>query len=401
MGSFLTLIKKETIVRNLLIAQFMCFFGAWFIHTAIYTILIELNAPVWVITATAALTFFPGVVLAPLTGAIVDIFPTKKLLIAMLLAEIVTALFLFLVDSLAWIWFLFFILFIRMGAATIFFQAGMSIFPKILAPNDLKIANELNSIVWSLAYTSGMAIAGIFVHFFGIDLAIFSNVILYLVGTFVIFKTPIANDVKEVSVKIFQSMKEGICYIKEHKLLIHLILLHASVGLTAYDALVALLTKFNYPLILSVPLAIGLINTTRSIGLFIGTFILSSYVNKQTLPWVFLAQGIGIIVWAFLQFNFYLGLLGTFIAGFCTTILWSYTYTLIQNETDTKFYGRVIAYNDMVFLGFSTLVSLAIGFLYKAGLGTFGITTLLGCGFFLFGLYYLWIKKTYPSFLKN
>lgn len=401
MSGFLGFIRQNKIVRNLLLAQFMCFFGAWFIHTAIYTLLIKLNAPIWVITATAALTFFPGVVLAPLTGAIVDNFPTKKLLIAMLLVEIFTALLLFFVTSLDWIWFLFIILFLRMSAATIFFQAVMSIFPKILTSKDLKMANELNSIVWSLAYTSGMAVAGIFVHFFGINLAIFSNVCLYLVGTFVLFETPIIDTIKKANIKILQSMKEGILYIKEHKLLIHLILLHASVALTAYDALVALLTKFNYPLILSAPLAIGLINTSRSMGLFIGTFALSSYMSKKTLPFIFLAQGIGVMIWAFLQFNFYLGLIGTFIAGFCTTILWSFTYTLIQNETDTKFYGRIIAYNDMVFLGFSTIVSLAIGFLYKVGLGTFGITILLGCGFFLFSLYYLWIQKKYPSFLEN
>lgn len=396
MKAFIQLIQQNSIVRNLLISQFMCFFGAWFIHTAIYALLIDLDAPIWAITVTAALTFFPGVVFAPLTGAIVDTIPTKKLLITMLLIEIITALLLFFADSLEWLWFLFVLLFIRMSAATIFFQAGMSIFPKILAYKELKLANELNSIVWSLAYTSGMAIAGVFVHFYGVDLAIFTNVVLYGIGVFILLQTPIPEVVKKVKTQIFQSMKEGFCYVKKHKLIVHLMLLHASVGLTTYDALIALLAKFNYPLILSAALVIGLINASRSIGLFIGTFILSPYVNTKTLPWVFVAQGVGIILWAFLQFNFYLGLLGSFIAGFFTTILWSYTYTLLQNETDTKFYGRVIAYNDMTFLGFSTLISLIVGFLYKNGVSAFGITLLLGSGFFLFALYYIWIRKKYP-----
>lgn len=397
MYAFINFIQKNKTVRHLLWVQFLCFFGAWFIHTAVYTLLIELNAPVWAITFTAALTFFPGVVFAPLTGAIVDIFSTKKLLIMMLLIEIVTAVLLLFVTSLDWLWFLFGLLFLRMSAATIFFQGAMSIFPKILQADDLKLANELNSIVWSLAYTLGMAIAGFFVHFYGINVSIGANVLLYLFGIIIFLKIPISHAVHKGTNKILLSMKEGFAYLKNNPLIFHLILLHAGVALTTYDALVALLVKFQYPLILSVPLAIGSINAARSMGLFIGTFTLSSYINMKSLPFIFMFQGLGIIVWAFLQYNFYLGLLGAFVAGFFTTILWSFTYTLIQNETDAKFYGRVIAYNDMAFLSCSTLISLAIGFLYKNGLDTFGITLLLGSGFFVFSFYYVWIREKYLS----
>lgn len=394
MSSYIKLLKTQKTISFLLLAQLICYFGAWFLHIVFYTLLINLNAPNWAITLMAALTFLPGVIFAPITGAIVDIIPTKKLLVFILIIEIITAILLFLVDSLSWLYFLFFIVFIRMSAANVYFQATMSIFPKILGFHDLKLANELNSIVWSIAYTAGMAIAGIVVHFLGIKIAIYINIILYILGLIIILKTPIIN-VKNSTSKILNTMQKGFLYLKKNKLIIHLIILHASIGLTAYDALVALLAKYDYKYILSAALVIGLIDTSRAVALVIGTFSLSKYINEKNLFYFFIIQGFCVIFWAIMQFNFYTGLLGTFVAGFNTTILWSFTYTLIQNNTQKRYYGRVLAYVDMVFLLVATLTSFFIGFLFDMGFNLKIITIFIGIGFFIFGYYYKWIKSKY------
>ncbi len=395
MKEYLKLLKENEIVRKLLLINFLCYFGAWFVHTAIYTLLIDLNAPVWALTITAALSFFSGVLLAPITGAIVDIMPTKKLLIAMLGIETFTAILLLFINSLDLIWLLFIVLFIRMSAATIYFQANMSIYPKILNTHDLKLTNELNALSWSVAYALGMAMAGLSVYAFGVKISIISSMFFYLIGIFILLKIDIINESAKECIKIIHNIKEGFMYIKQKPLLIHLILLHASVGITSYDALIALLVKFNYSLIVSTALAIGLINAIRSIGLFMGTSFMSRFVNKSNLSYFFIAQGLGLFVWALLQYNFFTGLIGSFCAGFFIAILWSFTYTLIQENTDNQYYGRVIAYNDMIFLSISTLTSLIIGFLYENGINAFVITILMGLCFFGFALYYKWIKKRF------
>lgn len=317
------------------------------------------------------------------------------MLIVILLTEIITAIGLMFINSLDWLWLLFLILFVRMSFATLYFQAIMALFPKILNKSDLKIANELNSLVWSICYTSGMASAGVFVHFFGVDMALLVNVVLYILALFILIKTPIPNLIVKTSRKFLLTLQEGFIYMRRNPLLFHLMLLHASVGLTAYDALVALLVKFNYPTILSAPLAIGLIDVSRAIALAFGTFALSKFINEKTLFLFFILQGVGILLWAVLEFNFYTGLFGTFMAGLFTTLLWSFTYTLIQKNTYKKFYGRVVAYNDMVFLTTATLTSFAIGFLYENGLSLSLITALIGVCFFGFGFYYLWIQKRF------
>lgn len=102
-----------------------------------------------------------------------------------------------------------------------------------------------------------------------------------------------------------------------------------------------------------------------------------------------------IILWSTLQYNYYLALTGLFVTGFFVTTLWSYTYLLIQEETEAQFMGRVISYNDMVFMLSNVATAMFIGYASKAGLSLQGITMTLGIGFFLFALYYLWFKKQY------
>ena len=148
-----------------------------------------------------------------------------------------------------------------------------------------------------------------------------------------------------------------------------------------------------YKEIFSVALVMGFINATRALSLIAGQFILSKYTNAKTLFWIFIAQGISIILWGLLQSNFYTSFVGIVLCGLFTTTLWSYTYTLLQYETDAQYYGRVIAYNDMVFMGMGTGVSFAIGALFEAGVALWVITCLLGIGFIFFGFYWRFIEK--------
>jgi hypothetical protein len=174
-----------------------------------------------------------------------------------------------------------------------------------------------------------------------------------------------------------------------------LVLLHASLGLTSFDALITLLADFYYKELIAVPLAIGWMNATRAVALMIGPFFISRIINKNTLHYFFIFEGLGIILWSQLQFNFYIAFIGLFAAGFFTTTLWSYTYLLIQEEIDPKFMGRIISYNDMFFMLANVIVALFIGYSAKWGLELKSITAILGLGFIATAGYYAWFKRHY------
>ncbi|VAY86204.1 FIG00732228: membrane protein [hydrothermal vent metagenome] len=218
-------------------------------------------------------------------------------------------------------------------------------------------------------------------------MAFILDAIFFAIALLILYKTYFDYVCHRVEEKIFQSIRDGFSYIKNNKQLIQLMFLHASVGFTAFDTLVTLLSSYHYKYMIAVPLAIGLSNATRAFALMIGPLIIGNWINKQRLFNLFILQGIFIILWAFLQYNFYTQLFGIFLTGLVTTTLWSYTYTLLQEKVKPYFLGRVLAYNEMIFMFTSIATTLFIG--NMASLVDLNvITTILGLLFFVVGFYY-------------
>lgn len=395
MIKYIALLRYNRNFRLFILVSFICSFGVWFSHTGIFTLLIDLDAPVWAITATAALAFIPNVFLAPINGIIVDKFKPKPLMISMFLIETISVLPLIFIDSLDLLWVLFLMIFLRSGAGTLYFQAAMSMLPKILSQKNLKLANEMFGMLWSVSYTIGMGIAGIFIHYFGVKTAFIFDFVLYFVSFFVLINLDLKNIIMKPTNKAFTMIKEGLIYLKNNPLVVHFMILHAFVGVTSYDNLVALLANYEYKEIMSASLVIGFINMIRATSSMIGQIALTKIINDKTLFWLLLGQGIGISLWAVFQFNYFASFIGLIAAGFFITTIWSYTFTRLQHHCDDEFLGRVIAYNDMIFFITSALTSVAIGFLFKIGISLSMITFVLAICFFVAAFYYAYVAKKY------
>jgi hypothetical protein len=106
-------------------------------------------------------------------------------------------------------------------------------------------------------------------------------------------------------------------------------------------------------------------------------------------------QGVLIIFWALVQTNFTYSLIGIFMVGLLSTSLWSYTYYMIQREIEQRFLGRVIAYNDMIFMLTNVFVTLFIGYLAQKDIDLKYITMSLGVGFIFASFYYIWFRKRF------
>ncbi len=385
------LLRNYPLIRKLSILQCIAYFGAWFSSVAIYTMLVEFNSSALVISLVTAMHLIPAVVVAPLSGAIIDKFKIKNLMMTLLCLELIMTLLFLLINDASQIWLLMIFIFIRMACASIFFSTEMSLLPKLISGKALQKANEIHSIIWSFTYAIGMALSGIIVNAYGVktaiimDSAVLFTAIVYF--TFIDFKI----DVIHTNEKILTMIKDGFYYIKNNKIIIHLMLLHASVGLTAFDTLVTLLAKNEYKFIIAVPLSIGITNALRAFALMLGPFFITNKVNKNSLTYIFIFQGCAIILWGFLQHNFYLALIAVFLTGFVTTTIWSYTYALLQDKVESKYLGRVISYNDMVFMLSNVVTTLFIGFM-ASFTSLQNITIMIGCAFFAVAIYYTRIK---------
>ena len=357
--------------------------------------IVTLGADEITIALTATMAMLPAVVLAPIIGLVIDRIEFKKLMTVLLLVEIFMTIGFMFVNSLEYVWVLMILIFIRSSAASMLFSAEMSLFPKLVSGEMLKNTNEIHSVIWSICYALGMAVGGIVTYYVGFDTAFAIDAMLYSVAVLLLIGLHISIKKITHTESNYEMLKSGFSYIISQKKILHLILLHASVGLTSFDALITLLADVQYKALIAVPLAIGWMNATRALGLMIGPFFISTIISKKNLHYFFVLQGAAIILWSFLEYNFYFALVGLFITGFFITTLWSYTYLLIQEETQSEFMGRVISYNDMIFMLSNVTTALFIGYASKWGVSLQGITFTLGAGFFVFALYYLWFKKHY------
>lgn len=392
---YIKLLRTEPILRRLSLIQLISYFGAWFSNVAIYTLLIELEVSAFMIALVASFHFLPGVLQAPISGVLIDKIPPKKIMLFLIILEIMSTFSLLLVTSSAWLWLLFILVFIRMGAASFYFTIEMSLLPKLLEGKALQLANEIHSIIWSLSYTVGMAISGFLVYKLGVKVAFIIDGLIFVIAFLMLINLKLEVSFEKAKENFLDTFKEGIAYLKDNKKIIHLILVHASVGFTVFDALVTLMVKQYYSSLLAIPLAIGLMHSVRAFALVLGPILLGKWINSSRLSYLLLAQGLGIMFWGSLVENIYLSLLGSFVAGFVTTTLWSYTYTLIQKNTDKKYYGRVVAYNDMVFLFTGAMSSIMVGVLIESSYSISSVLYLLGGAFVFVSLYYLYVKKVY------
>ncbi|WP_415407657.1 MFS transporter [Sulfurovum sp. CS9] len=386
---------KHPVIARLSLIQLISYFGTWFSQVAIFSMLVAYKADAIIIAFTAAMAMLPAVILAPIIGIIIDRIDFKKLMMTLLIVEIAMTLGLIFINSLEYVWVLMILVFIRSSAASMLFSAEMALFPKILQGEMLKNTNEIHSIIWSFSYASGMAIGGIVTYYVGYDTAFIIDAVLYGIAVLLLLGLKLSLEKVIHTDSNWQMFKDGFNYLKSKKKILHLILLHAAIGLTSFDALITLLADFQYKEVIAVPLAIGLMNATRAMGLMIGPFFIGKIISKNNLHYFFLLQGLAIIFWSTMEYNFYLALIALFVTGFFITTLWSYTYLLIQEETEQKYMGRVISYNDMFFMLSNVATALFIGYASKGGISLEIITMTLGSGFFFFALYYIWFKKNY------
>ncbi len=395
MKRYWTLLQNEPLLKRLSIIQLIAYFGAWFSNVAIYTLLIQMQVDATIIAFVAALHFLPGVLQAPLSGVVIDRIHPKKLMILLTLIEIGCTLLLLSVSTIEMLWLLYILVFVRMGASSFQFTVEMSLLPRILEGKSLQAANEIHSIIWSLSYTLGMALSGIVVYWVGIRAAFVLDAGLFVVALLLLKGLVFDLKSENTNSRFMIMMREAYYYIRTNKVVLHLMLLHAVLGFTAFDALIALSVQHYYANIIAISLGIGLLNASRAVGLVIGPMVLGSWVNNKRLGWLFVIESVTIGLWGIVMENFYLSLITSVFVGFVTTTLWSYTYTLLQHHIRSEFYGRVVAYNDMLFLGVGAFTSLLIGYLAKNTISLETITFILGSFFTLCALYYGWIRRHY------
>lgn len=382
----------NSIYNKLAIVQFLIYFGSFFSTVAIYTLVIKLDATPTQIAISSVAFLLPSL-FGFLTGAVVDKYLSKAFMSTVLLFEAIFSSLVLYIDSIEQFWLLIAFIVLRSSCSFMFFAAQMALFPQIAKDIDeLKELNSLHSMIWSINFALGMSVGGLVVKAIGVYGAILVDVAVFVVAFLIFLSIDINIKAKSIH-SITKLIKEGISYLKSKPLTLKLMFLHASIALTNFDTIINLLAKYQYAVYIAVPLTIGFLNATRALALMFGAVFMTKYINKNNLEFFLVLQGLAIILWSILQNHYWGSIISMLLVGFLTTVLWSYTYTLMQTSVEKEYLGRVVAYSDTVFMSISMSVSFLSGYLYEIGLSISFITATLGIGFFIFALFYKRLKS--------
>ncbi|WP_299678284.1 MFS transporter [uncultured Tenacibaculum sp.] len=224
------------------------------------------------------------------------------------------------------------------------------IVPKKLYTN----AATWNSSTWQLAKILGVSFGGFSIGLFGVDsslLIVFSLVALSLVLLLFIKKKPILN--KKIGEPIFESLKEGIQFVKNSKVILGALTLDMISVL--FGGAVALLPVFAKDILKVGPEGFGFLSAAPAVGAFL-TMLITAYIpvsknaGKKLLVAIF---GFGICILVFgLSTSFWISLIALFFSGVTDGISMVIRQTILQLKTPDHMRGRVASVNS-IFVGSS------------------------------------------------
>ncbi len=224
------------------------------------------------------------------------------------------------------------------------------IVPKKLYTN----AATWNSSTWQLAKILGVSFGGFSISLFGVDsslLLVFSLVALSFILLLFIKKKPILN--KNIGEPIFESLKEGIQFVKNSKVILGALTLDMISVL--FGGAVALLPVFAKDILKVGPEGFGFLSAAPAVGAFL-TMLITAYIpvsknaGKKLLVAIF---GFGICILVFgLSTSFWLSLIALFFSGVTDGISMVIRQTILQLKTPDHMRGRVASVNS-IFVGSS------------------------------------------------
>jgi MFS family permease len=369
-------------------AQIVSELGDWFYSLAIYSFLLELTGSAQVVAFAFLMQVFPQVVMSPTAGILNDRLSRKRLMIFSDLARSVIVLSMLLVRSRENLWLLFVLLAMETICWAIFEPGSRAVIPSITSGDETAIANAIASATWSVNFAVGAALGGIVGVAFGRSTVFVLNSLSFVTSAFLLsrmrFTESHASDMPPLRPRDlvdFSSIADGMRYVKRDPRLVATICVKAGIGLMGANwVILPVLGERVFPLRLaalttqqSATLGMSALFASRGAGAIVGAFVTglsagtSSGRLRRAITCAFLAASAGYLL---------LGVVGSLWLACMVLVLghaggsaaWTASTTLLQQQTEDKYRGRVFSTEFALSMLTLSIVSYGAGLLTDAGM---------------------------------
>ncbi len=361
--SYVRLLRANANFRRLWGAQIVSEIGDWFYTLAIYNLLLQLTGRASSVALALVLQVLPQTLIGPTAGLVNDRLHRKRVMIASDIGRMAIVLCMLLIRSKDMVWMVYPLLMAETLLVAFFEPARNSIIPNIVDREDIVVANTLSSTTWSVNLMLGATLGGLVAAFFGRNTVFLLNALSFVVSALLIwsmnFLEPHAEGARPFQAKElvdFSPILEGIRYIRSQARLRaavfvkfgNLIIGPGWVLFTVMGQNEFAVRWRGMPPERAAFLGMSLLLGARGLGALLGPLLTAPWAGhwkhrlENAIFWGYLAAAVG---YTFLGAASHLwqACLCIALAHFGSSIVWVFSTTLLQMQSDDKFRGRVFA----------------------------------------------------------
>lgn len=389
LSAYARLIRDNRNVRLLWMAQIVSELGDWFYSVAIYSFLLEVTGSAKAVGIAFVLQVLPQTIVSPAAGVINDRISRKRVMIFAdwMRAGIVLAMTL--VRTREMVWLLYVLLFLETVLWALFEPAHNAVIPNITGDGDeLIIANTLSSTTWSFNFAIGSALGGLAAAFFGRGTVFVLNALSFVLSALLIsrmhFAEPHADSLPPVRAREFldySPIVEGARYVGRNRKLLVTMLVKGGLGLMGTNwVLIPIFGIQLFPLHVAHlnsqqdgTLGMSILMAFRGVGAIFGAFLGTSFTgfSPPRLRVSILAGFVlGALGYAALSVapSLLAACAALVVAHAGGSVIWVASTTLIQQQAEDRFRGRVFSAEFAVNMLILSAASYAAGVTIDMGI---------------------------------
>lgn len=364
LASYSRLLRTNRNFRLLWFAQIVSELGDWFYSVAIFSFLLELTGSAQFLAFAFLMQVLPQTLTSPAAGVINDRLRRKQVMIFADLARAVIVLSMLLVRSRGSLWLLFLLLFAETVCWGLFEPGRSAVIPNITTPEEVPAANALSSTTWSINFAIGAAVGGLAAVSLGRDAVFVLNSLSFLGSAWLIrrmrFAEPHAHNRPPLRVRDlfdFSEIAGGVRYLAHDRKLLATVFVKGGIGLMGANwVILPVLGEKVFPLRWSGisaqqagTLGMSTLFASRGLGALLGAFAAAGFGKSDTarLRWIilsgFLLAGAGYLALGTVASSLALAVVTLLFAHAGGSACWTSSTTLLQQQTDDRFRGRVFS----------------------------------------------------------
>ncbi len=356
LAAYYRLTRENPNFRRLWLAQIVSELGDWFYSVAVYDLVLRLTGSAEMVGAVVLAQILPAFFLGPTAGAVNDRVSRKAVMITADLLRAAIVLGMLAVRTRNQLGLLYMLLIAEVILAAFFEPGRSAVIPNIVEESQVIAANALSAATWSFNLAAGAGLGGLAVRFLGRETAFVLNSLSFVASAMLLagmrFREPhleTHQPLRWPDILGLGPVLEGVRYVRGDLKLMSLLFVKFGLGFVGANlVLLPLMGEREFGDAAGGVLGMSVLFMSRGIGALVGPFIGGRFAGSDQRR-----MRIGLLV-GFLTVGAFYVLFSRAptlaAASACViaahsggSLIWVFSTTLLQLNTEDRFRGRVFA----------------------------------------------------------